>query len=218
MATAPGHLDASIFPPVGSRCRYVTFYSISFRFKENRRTPSDLIAQFLIHYDIHTTESGKPPEFIRSMVLTFSKRLPGVAYYLPKNLEESCAELEEASYYDNEFPSESLYGLSAPMSTKPTDEIPRQEKCLERVGRVEAQPRGAKVVEMKAVKTEAVGMEVAKSEISAGMEKPAEAMFRPRHLSDGLCYKLVIAIDFGTTLCGVSYRSVPIILLFQEIP
>jgi len=146
------------------------------------------------------------------MVLTFSKRLPGVAYYLPKNLEESCAELEEDSY-DNEFPSESLYGLSAPMSTKPTDEIPRREKCLERVGRVEAQPRGAEVVEMKAV-----GIEVAKSEISAGMEKPAEAMFRPRRLSDGLCYKLVIAIDFGTNLCGVSYRSVPIILLFQEIP
>jgi len=32
------------------------------------------------------------------MVLTFSKQLPGVAYYLPKNLEESCAELEEDSY------------------------------------------------------------------------------------------------------------------------
>jgi len=127
----------------------------------------------------------------------------GVAYYLPKNLEVSCA---EETLYDNAFSlSESLSSLPAPMFTKPTDEIPREEIYVPRVSRNEEQVHGAEVLEM----------EVAESEISAGIEEPTEAMFRPRLLSDGLqVYKLVIAIDFGTTLCGVSYRSAPIILLF----
>jgi len=133
------------------------------------------------------------------MVLTISKQLPGVAYYLPKNLQESSA---EENPYEN-MSSLLSSSVPAPTATKLTAEMPRQENYGYGAKKDDTQAREAQMVEMS------IRARVAESENKRRTivtMRPALDRFPPPF--DGLCRKLIVAIDFGTTFSGVSYRSI----------